>query len=175
MLFDRYWKELYSYVMRLVKDKEESVDIVQDTFASLWQQREQLAAVKSLKGYLYAITHHKALHFIKSSIRHRHYLDAMASYYPESKQLLEEELDAHELATFIDAEIEKLPPRMREIFLLSREERLSYKEIADRLSIAENTVRKQISFSIRHLRTRINRVYSSSATVTFILVKFFVL
>ncbi|SEL54747.1 RNA polymerase sigma factor [Parapedobacter koreensis] len=173
MLFGMYWKELYVYVIRLVKDKEESIDIVQDTFTSLWQQREQLAEVKSLKGYIYAVVHHKAIQFIKSSIRHRDYVVAMANYFPEPHHSLEEELDAHDLAAFINAEIENLPPRMREVFLLSRNERLSYKEIAVKLSIAENTVRKQVSFSIKYLRMKINEAYFSAGIAVFAIIKAF--
>lgn len=171
VLFDCYWKDLYAYVDRLIKDKEESLDIVQDTFTSLWQQREQLTTVRSIKGYMYAIVHHKAIQFIKSSVRHRHYLSAMASYFPENIETLEDEMDAKELATFINNEIENLPPRMREIFLLSRAEKLSYKEIAVKLSIAENTVRKQISFSLKHLRMKLSKTYYSAVITTTILAK----
>lgn len=158
-LFDQYWKELYAYVVRLVKDEEESIDLVQETFASLWQQREQLSHVNSLRGYMYAMVHHKAVQFIKSSVRHRHYVDSLASYVKNSGYSLEDELDQRDLAAFIASEIDKLPPRAREIFLMSRNEDLSYKEIADKLSIAENTVRKQVSFSIKYLRMRINKAY----------------
>ncbi len=171
VLFDYYWKDLYAYVNRLVKDKDESVDIVQDTFTSLWQQREQLAKVKSLKGYIYAMVHHKAILFIKNSVRHRNYLDTMASYFPESIETTEEELDAHELEMFINKEIENLPPRMREIFLLSRFEQLSYKEIAIKLAIAENTVRKQISFSLKYLRMKLSKTYYSSVVTVVTLAK----
>ncbi|HWK99821.1 MAG TPA: RNA polymerase sigma-70 factor [Parapedobacter sp.] len=159
VLFDQYWKELYAYVVRLAKDKEESIDIVQETFASLWQQREELSHVKSLRGYIYAMVHHKAVQFIKSSVRHRHYVDSLSSYIKNSGYSLEDELDHRDLAAFIASEIDKLPPRAREIFLMSRNEDLSYKEIAHKLSIAENTVRKQVSFSIKYLRMKINKAY----------------
>jgi len=157
--FDSHWKDLYTYVKRLVGDADESVDIVQDTFAALWLQRDRLANVQSLKGYLYAVAHHKVVLFIKKSVRHRHYLDAMADYFTEAVQTAEEELDARDLAAFIHREIEKLPPRMRAIFLLSRFDHLSYREIAAELSIAENTVRKQISLSLKHLRMRLDQAY----------------
>ncbi|MBK1442417.1 RNA polymerase sigma-70 factor [Parapedobacter sp. ISTM3] len=171
MLFSAYWKELYAYVIRIIKDKEESVDIVQDAFTSLWQQREQLHEVKSLKGYIFAMVHHKAIRFIKSSIRHRDYVVAMAAYFPDPHHSLEAEIDAHDLAAFINAEIAKLPPKMREVFLLSRNERLSYKEIAVKLSIAENTVRKQVSFSIKYLRMKINKAYFSVGAALFVLIR----
>lgn len=172
-LFDLYWEELYSYVARLVGDKEESIDIVQDTFASLWEQREQLVVVKSLRGYIFAMVHHKAMRFIKNSIRYRNYIDSMEAYFSSYKFSMEDEIAARELADFIKKEIDNLPPRMREIFLLSREERLSYKEIALKLSIAENTVRKQISFSIKYLRMRIGKAYPSSYVPLLVLTKWF--
>ncbi|KGE15123.1 RNA polymerase, sigma-24 subunit, ECF subfamily [Sphingobacterium deserti] len=159
LFFDRYWKEFYAYVYRILQDQEESTDILQDTFAALWEQREKLGQVQSIKAYVYTIIHHKAVKSIKNNIKLRHLKDELGKYFPSHDDKLAQEVNARELAALINEEIQNLPPRMREIFLLSRNEYLSYREIAEQLSISENTVKKQVSLSIKQLKQRIDAVY----------------
>ncbi|MFD2966383.1 RNA polymerase sigma factor [Sphingobacterium bambusae] len=157
--FHSYWKDFYSYVQRIVNDDDESIDILQDTFATLWENREKLAHVQSLKGYVYTIIHHKAVASIKNNIKLRNLKDELYAYFPQHDDRLIHEVNARELATLIQEEIQKLPPRMREIFLLSRNEQLSYREIAQQLAISENTVKKQVSLSLKQLKQRIDNAY----------------
>lgn len=163
MIFDLYWESLFTYVVRVLKDKDESVDIVQDTFAALWQQRDKLDHVKSLKGYLFSIAHYKALRYIKSNIQRNDYLKSMSAFLPGVDDQLEATLYARELVLYIEKELLNLPPKMREVFMLSRMEHLSHKEIADKLGISDKTVKKQINYSIRFLRLKIEDQYLSSA------------
>src|SRR5690606_17291029 len=73
-----------------------------------------------------------------------------------------QDIDARALSSLIDAEIEKLPEKMRQVFVLSRKENLSYKEIAERLKISDQTVKKQISNSLKYLRLKIDDEYIPS-------------
>ena len=70
--------------------------------------------------------------------------------------LMEERIDAESLREYINSLIEELPPSRREIFRLSRHEHLSYREIAERLSISEKTVETQLSRALRFLRDRLS-------------------
>ncbi|WP_036601327.1 RNA polymerase sigma factor [Olivibacter sitiensis] len=162
MVFDLHWESLFTYVVRVLKDKDESVDIVQDTFAALWQQRDRLSHVKSLKGYLFSIAHYKALRYIKCNIQRNDYIKSMSAFLPDHESNLEANLYARELTLYIEKELLNLPPKMREVFMLSRMEHLSHKEIAGKLGISENTVKKQINYSIRFLRLKIDNQYLSS-------------
>ena len=159
IFFDTYWKEFYTYVYRILQDQEESTDILQDTFAAVWEQREKLSHVQSIKAYVYTIIHHKAVKSIKNNIKLRNLKDELSQYFPQHDDKLTQEVNARELAVLIQEEIQNLPPRMREIFLLSRNEYLSYREIAEQLCISENTVKKQVSSSIKQLKQKIDAVY----------------
>ncbi len=68
---------------------------------------------------------------------------------------IEEELQAKELNNYIDKIIEELPPKQQEIFILSRKENLSHKEIAELLNISERTVEVHIARAIRHIKSRL--------------------
>ncbi|TDS09758.1 RNA polymerase sigma factor [Sphingobacterium paludis] len=159
LFFDTYWEEFYAYVYRILHDQEESTDILQDTFAAIWEQRERLTDVQSIKAYVYTIIHHKAVKSIKNNIKLRNLKDELSQYFPHHDDKLAQEVNARELAVLINEEIQNLPPRMREIFLLSRNEYLSYRQIAEQLSISENTVKKQVSSSIKQLKQKIDAVY----------------
>lgn len=163
IFFNTYWKDFYSYLYRMLQDEEESTDILQDTFTTIWENRQKLKHVQSLKGYVYRIIHYKAVKAIQHNIKLRNLKDELASYFPRHDDKLTEEVDAKELANLINREIQNLPPRMREIFLLSRNEQLSYKEIAEQLAISENTVKKQVSTSIKQLKQRIDAVYMAKS------------
>ncbi|WP_166336679.1 RNA polymerase sigma factor [Sphingobacterium chungjuense] len=159
IFFNTYWKEFFLYTNRILNDEEESVDILQDTFATIWENRKKLMHVQSLKAYMYTIIHHKAVKSIKKNSKQRQLIQDLYHYFPDQTDKPLEEINAKELADFIQKEIQQLSPRMREIFLLSRDEQLSYKEIAQRLSISENTVKKQVSLSLKQLRKGIDKVY----------------
>src|SRR5690606_16277594 len=85
--------------------------------------------------------------------------DRLVEFYGSSERNTEWSVGAKELSALLDAEIENLPERMREVFLLSRKEHLSYKEIAERLNISDQTVKKQIYNSLKYLRLKIDKEY----------------
>lgn len=154
-LYDHYWESLFNYVVGVIQDKDDAMDIVQDTFITLWKQRSSLNGVKSLNAYVHAIARHKSFRHIRDNIQKRDYLLSLVDYFINHEESPENLLISKEVQDLIDAEIDLLPPKMREVFLLSREEQLSYKEIADKLNISDRTVRNQISNSLRVLRQKI--------------------
>lgn len=159
LLYEHYWEQLFHYAVKAIQDKEDAIDIVQETFIALWEQREQIASLQSLKGYLFAIARYKSLHYIRKYSHRADYLDSLTAFLVHHEQNPEELLMAGELEKLIDDEVQKLPKKMRAIFTLSRHENLSYKEIAEKLKISDKTVKKQVSNSLKLLRLKINKHY----------------
>lgn len=153
-LYDRYWEPLFGYVMHVLQDKEDSMDIVQDTFITVWQQRTSLGNVQSFKAYIFSIARYKALRYIRMNIRKRDYLSSLLNFLQAHDESPEELMINGELQSIINTEVANLPPKMREVFLLSREQRLSYREIAAKLNISDKTVKKQISNSLKLIRLK---------------------
>lgn len=154
ILFDMYWEPLYRYAQRLLHDNEDAEDVVQETFASLFKYKSALKEVTSLKAYLFTILRHHAVRVIQKKLRQRDFLSSFHAFLSQLEESPEEQFFSKEFATLVNDEVQKLPAKMREIFILSREHQLSYKEIAERLGISHETVKKQVYNSLKQLRSK---------------------
>ncbi len=169
VLYDSLWENLFGYVVRVLQDKEDSMDVVQDTFITVWQQRDTMEKVTSIKAYIFSIARYKALRYIRMNIRKRDYLASLLHFLHEYEESPERLLITEELQTIIDIEVSNLPPKMREVFLLSREQQLSYKEIAAKLNISDKTVKKQIGNALKLLRLKIDNEHLSTLLLLILL------
>lgn len=151
-LFNRYWEKLFMYVVKIVKDEVEAQDVVQEVFVSLWQRREMLEEIQSLSSYLFGAVRFRSMAYIRNNLGKNNYFKSLAHFFEEGCDVINEAFDARELSELIQTEIDKLPPKMKEVFRLSRMEQLSHKEIAAQLNISETTVKKQIQLSLRYFR-----------------------
>lgn len=156
LLFERYWSNLYLHALRMTKCEDTSKDIVQDLYVYLWENIDELQIHTVLSSYLYASVRYRVLNILRRDKTNteyiKHQLQTMAYHSNEVEDVFIE----NELKDLIEREIELLPPKMKVVFKLSREEYLSYKEISEKLSISENTVRKQISNALKILRLKLN-------------------
>jgi len=93
-------------------------------------------------------------------------LESLGNYFEENYELADVNFNVRELARIIEEEIEKMPPKMREIFELSRKKHLSHREIAVKLNLSDHTVRNQIKRALIMLKNNKNiRPYLISATI----------
>lgn len=154
--YELFWEPLYLYVYKVLQDQEEAMDVVQETFVAVWQQRHQMLLTHSISSYIYSIARYKAFSVIRKNIKKKDYLASLIDFMDQYAQTPEEIMISHQLQNLLDEQIETLPPKMKEIFLLSREAQLSYKEIAEKLNISDKTVKKQISNSLKIIRMRLD-------------------
>jgi RNA polymerase sigma-70 factor (family 1) len=151
-LYNRYWRLLYAHIYKMLRDEDESKDILQELFSGLWTKADKIPEQQNFAGYLYVSARHKVLNAIRQSKFRNDYLNSLAEFANEASEATLEYLDESDLVTAIEREIQALPPRMRQVFEMSRKENLSYKEIADRLGTSDETVKKQISKSLKVIR-----------------------
>lgn len=145
---------LVAYAHRYLRSEEDAREAVQDVFLGVWNNRGHLQLDEGLRSYLFTATRNKALNYLEK--RRIEAVPLEAVYQQESRNPgVEEQLQADELQAVIYDEVNRLPERCREVFLLSRSEGLSYKEIAERLSLSEKTVENQISIALKRLRARV--------------------
>jgi RNA polymerase sigma-70 factor (ECF subfamily) len=152
-LYERYWEPVFLYVARVLQDGDQARDVVQETFIALWQKRKDLPEIGSLQAYLIGIARYKALRCINLSLSEERYRNSLLQFFNDHERSPEAGLMATEMERLLDAHIDRLPERMREVFVLSRREQLSYAEIAERLQISDKTVKKQIHNALKHLRS----------------------
>ena len=154
-IFHLYHKRVYAFALGLLKSSFDAEEIVQNVFLALWNQRHKLNISDSFTSYIFAIARHQ----IYESIRLKINKEAFTEYYLENNVeysfITEEEVTYNELESKIQKCIALLPERRREIFRLSRFEKLSYREIAEKLDISENTVDTQIRHALNSLRIQL--------------------
>lgn len=150
-LFDRYAKRLYHFAIGYLKSVEESEEIVQDVFLKIWNNREEISLLKSFEAYLFTIAKNGILNTIRKSKSEQAYLN-YAKLHPGKNILFDEELDFKELEIAYKQSIDKLSPKRKEIYLLSRELLLSNAEIAEKMNISVKTVENQMTSAISEIR-----------------------
>lgn len=154
--YERYWLVIYVHIMKMLGNEDDAKDITQEVFTILWVKAGSIEKCNNLAGYLYVSARHKVINFIRQNKVRRDYLNSLSEYAAEMRNTTFEQLNARDLQSALETEIRTLPPRMREIFELSRKQNLSYKEIAVRLDISDKTVKKQISNALKLIRLRLN-------------------
>jgi RNA polymerase sigma-70 factor, ECF subfamily len=159
-LFRLYYTPLTSYARFILKNPVIAEEMVQEVFLKLWENHTAITIGISVKAYLYRAVHNHCVNFIKNSrVNARLSEEAIRemSYHADlalqnfSEELLDK-LAATELEVYLNDVIEKLPSQCREIFLLNRQEDLSYSQIAIKLGLSINTVKTQIMRALERLR-----------------------
>ncbi len=152
-LFDKYYDYLSGQVYFILKDVDESEDTIQELFMELWNNHEHLNNINtSLKSYLRRAAANRALNKIK---KRRHFSDVDSDLELERSVIQPNISELSELETIISKSIEELPPRCKEVFILSRENELTYKEISNELNISIKTVENQIGKALKILRKKV--------------------
>lgn len=158
ILYQRHWAIVYQQVYRILRDDEECRDVIQEVFSSLWLKREQLADDTNLGAYLYIQGRNKVFSLLAKKRVRSDYLNSIAQFMEQADRNMTDLLEEKEILARVKQEINRLPPRMREIFILSREEGRSHKEIADLLGLSEQTVKKQVHNALKTLKPKLQNL-----------------
>lgn len=153
-LFYQFQPALVAYANRVVYNEEDAREIVQDVFLGIWKNRDKLDLNEGLKAYLYRATRNRAINYLNRKKEETVELEAV-SYGLSTGVESEERIYAEEMKAIIFDEVNQLPTRCKAIFLLSRQEGLSYKEIAEKLDVSTKTVENQIGIALKRLKERV--------------------
>jgi len=164
-LYERYKVVLYLHAKRMLDDEDETKDVIQEIFTTLWDKRAVLTIGTSVKSYLYTATRNKVLNLLTHRKFEINYLNSLQKVIDLTENGVEDQIREKQLIKMIESEIEQLPIKMRQVFELSRKQHLSHKEIAEQLNISDKTVKKQINNAIKILRRKIRVIL---LTFTFI-------
>ena len=157
VLYNRFFPLLYIHACHKINDKQEARDIVQDTFISLYEKKENIGTIQNFSAYIYVLLKNRILNFIeKSKVRSR-YIEHFT--FQDSYSHVENYVFEKELENQINAGIELLPDKMRTVFELSRFQQLSHKEIGEQLDISDKTVKRQIVNALKIIRNKITFLF----------------
>lgn len=156
-LVETYNQKLCLYALSLANDKDIAEDIVQNVFIKTWEKRNKLKPELSIKSYLYKSVYNE---FIDQNRKMQSVTALEKKYIEELDSLMEIDEDRMEkLLLLVRQEIEKLPPKCKRIFSMSKEEGLSNIEISERLNISLKTVEAHITKGFMRIRNKMSTKY----------------
>lgn len=160
LIYERYWQLLFVSACKVLKDKEEAKDVVQEVFISFLHKGSSLQLNSSLSSYLYSAVRYKVLDVISRKKVRLDHMDSLSAYVSGDNMATDRAMIEKEINAEIEKEIQNLPHKMKQVFELSRKEELSHKEIAKTLNISDKTVKKQISNALKLLKPKFTNYYS---------------
>ncbi len=153
-IYERFNGLLYIYACKMVPDREDARDIVQEVFVYLWSNPD-IKIKSQLSAYLYTAVRYKIFDWLDKNKSRTNYLQSLESFADQGDYGTDNYIREREFASLIEKEVSLLPPKMRLIFEMSRQQHLSQKEIAEILHLSDKTVKKQMSNALKVLRLKL--------------------
>ncbi len=153
-IFRQWYEPVVRSANRVLRDPAVAEELSQDVFLELWRRRESLAPDSSVAGYLMQAVRNRALNHLRHLAVQKKsvvYVEAMS----EPAEHADSQVQANELQAAVTQAIADLPPRTREVFVMSRERGLRYSEIAEQLGVSVKAVEANMSRALRVLRERL--------------------
>ncbi len=166
-LFRRHYNPLCRKIIRITEDEEAAEDVVQQLFIKIWESRSMMEVPDSVAAYLTVSARNRALNHLKSAQRKRINEERLQNIRSEEDNSSQHQLEAKELNKLIQEAIQSLPEKRREIFVLSRFEGMSYREIAEQLGISIKTVEAQMGKALQTLREFIKEYQANPMLLLF--------
>lgn len=154
-IYDRYWEKLFAIAFNRCNDLLDAEEIVQNVFFSIWKRRAQLDLQYKLSTYLSVAVKYQVINVLGKKYHRQSHLQGLSTNEPmeESTELW---LNEKELRGQIEKGITALPEKCRIVFLMSRNEGKSAKQIAKELGISQKTVEAHLGKALRDLRNSLN-------------------
>lgn len=162
-IYERYSRRLYGFVLRFIKHKEDAEEIVQEVFVKIWESRNKIDTYQSFESYLFTVAYNATMSLLRKRISEKKYVEYLKSLQqPDHSPDLIDEIFFIELNERVQSLLDELTPRQKEIFQLSREEGLSHDQIAKKLDISVNTVKKHIANTLTFLKSHLDSNLTAS-------------
>lgn len=158
--FEKYYSDLCNLVNLYLHDQVMTEEIVQDIFIYLWEKKENIRIESSLKSYLLRASKNRTLNYIRNEKTKLNIYNQFNEFSKETIEMPDSVMDSVRLREVINAAIDSLPNRCREIYILGKEKSMSYKEISVELGISVKTVEVQMGKALKKLREQLRPYYN---------------
>lgn len=157
--FDKYYADLVNFVNLYLHNPLAAEDVVQDIFIWFWDKRNKIEIETSVKAYLIRASKNKSLNYLRGERRKLHFQEKLNQQDGAGPELPDDFLDAAQIRLLMQQAFDKLPGRVREIFLMGKERKMTYAQIAQELGIAEKTVENQMGIALKKIREQLRPFY----------------
>ncbi len=156
-LFEIYSPKLYGFALKYFKNESDSEELVQEVFVKVWENRQTLKSELSFKSYLFTIALNQIRKYFNKRANALRYMESLRDDpdFLENETLQNEDYET--VLQQINCIIEEMPPRRREIFIKSKLEGKSSKEIAAELNISPGTIDNHVSDGLHFIRKRLSQ------------------
>ncbi len=155
LLYHTYSQKLYGFAFSMLKNHEDAKEIVQETFFRIWEKRERIDPSGSVQAFLFSVSYHTTIDLLRQKLRNDQYRIYLQNQLPEQDNAEKDPAYFQELIRILNETVSTLPEQRKNIYLLSREEGLSHKEIAEKLKISVKTVENQITLALKTIRKQL--------------------
>ncbi|MDD2246849.1 MAG: RNA polymerase sigma-70 factor [Proteiniphilum sp.] len=169
-LYASYKDRLIYFAMRFIKSREFAEDIFHDVFSVIWQSRHFINPEYSFSSYVYTMVKNRVLNMLRGIESEKRVMQAILSQAIDYNDDTSRNVLYNELNEIIEKAINRLTPRQKEIFRMSREEHMSHREIAQKLNLSIYTVQEHTTQALKSIRGFLAKYPESLADLFLILV-----
>ena len=168
-IFELYSSKLFLFAKGYLKSVEDSEELVQEVFTKVWEKRDQLQSGYSFKSYVFTI----AFNIIKKHFRQKSRFIKFAAdeLLTDVTNETSQQIDYNSLKNHILELAETLPAKRREVFIKSRFDGLTNKEIAEELGLSKKTIENHLNLALKEIRGKMERGKLSLTLFYFMFVK----
>lgn len=160
VVYDHFYARLYFFVSEYIPNRDLAENILQDTFLTLWEKKDQLIADTNLNAYLYTVAKNFSLKKLRND-RYKQNIIQTSALSPTELELQSEalrkldtsELIFEEMEAIISQTLSSLSPQCRLVFEMSRFQDLKNGEIAEKLNISPKTVEGHMTKALKTFKT----------------------
>lgn len=155
-LFEGYYHNLGKYVFQLTGSVSLAEEIVQDAFIKVWLKKEYLVEVKNFSNYLFILCRNHTYNEMQKKATERNFIDRLSHRITDQHNNENPDTLSEKYRELVEEAIEKLPPQAQKVYLMSRDERMKYEEIAQALQISPVTVKKHIQYANKFIAAELS-------------------
>ncbi len=161
-IYYKYSEKVYLFAIRYIKNMEDAEEIVQEVFTRIWEYRDNLDENRSFNGYILTITKNIIFNENRKKVNFDIYAQYIINYLQGISNQTENQIIFENVKSIISKEIDNFPPKRKQIFNLSRNEGLSYNEIAKRLDISKKTVETHLRLALSRLKKVVSSILNNN-------------
>ncbi|MFY9152671.1 MAG: RNA polymerase sigma-70 factor [Prolixibacteraceae bacterium] len=154
-LYYFYYPRLYNFSKKILKLEDGIDDILQEVFIKIWQNKQNIRTSATFNAFIFTITRNLLLNELRSRLNNQKIKEKVGKLAIAVEYSFFEQTEYHDLKEKVDLAINELPIRQKEIFILSRIDGFSHKEIAEKLAINSKTVEYHIAKAIILLKRKL--------------------
>ena len=156
-LFHKYSASLYAFALSITRDSFAAEEVTQLVFLKVWEKREQIKEHLSFKSFLFSVAYHETISWLRKEKSEKMRIGEFVRISGFQTSETEQTVEFRNIEGLANELIQEMPEKRKEIFILSREQGFSNKEIAEKLGISIKTVENQMTSALKYLREKLGK------------------